>query len=79
MCYGVVNIDLQLLSDNQCALQACRLKDLSAQTENLEYIQLPFFTEFWNTHSGGKATYLKGTVIGGGSESRPLSVPQVIL
>lgn len=76
MCYGIVNIDFQLLSDNQCAIQACRLKELNIQGENFEYIQLPFFTEFWNTHSSGKATYLKGS-LNNGSESRPLSVPQV--
>jgi hypothetical protein len=79
MCFGVTNIDFQLLSENSCAIQASRLKDMNVQTENNEYIQLPFFKEFWNSLSGGKAIYVKNNLGISGAENRPLSVPQVFL
>ncbi|KAI6192425.1 Mediator complex subunit rgr-1 [Aphelenchoides bicaudatus] len=76
MCYGAVNIDYQLLNENQCAVQASRLKDLSSLTENNEFVSLPFFVEFWNSHSGGKSICLRNDLLNSGNEIRPLSVPQ---
>lgn len=77
MCFGVAIIDFQLLSENRCAIQGYRLKDMNVQIENNEYILPTYFVEFWNSVSAGKAVYLKNSLNSKEPDNRPLSVPQV--